>query len=117
MATITDTVQIVPTYNETNWDQTTTLDGSTFQLKFHYNQRENCYYLSVYDLEGSPVYLGVKLICRSMLLRKCADAGRAPAGDFWVEPLNGDLTPPGLGDLAPDTGRCVLSYIPVALIP
>jgi hypothetical protein len=116
MTTITDTLQIVPTYDEVHWDQATTLDGSTFQLAFTYNQREDCYYLDVSDLEGVPIYVGVKVVCHTMLLRKCADADRAPAGDFWCESTTGNLAPPGLGELAPGA-RCVLLYVPVSLIP
>lgn len=118
MAAITDTVMIVPTYNEVSWNQDTTLDGATFKLSFQYNQRENTYYLSVYTLEGDPVYLGVKITCGTFLLRLCADKDNAPAGDFWCySNIPSNQSPPGLGDLDPDSGRCVLVYIPVALIP
>jgi hypothetical protein len=116
MATILDTVMVVPTYEDPSWTQNTTLDGTTFQLDFTYNSRCQCYYLDVYDLEGEAIYLGVKIICGSALLRKCADIDRAPPGDFWCFSNTGDKTPPGLGELAPGA-RCQLLYFPVSLIP
>ena len=114
--TISDSVQDVPTYVDPFWSQATTLEGVTFQLSFSYNQRCDCYYLSVADLEGNDIYVGVKIICNSMLLRKCADADRAPFGDFWAVSSTPDQSPPRLGELGPG-GRVTLCYIPSDLIP
>ena len=114
--TISDTVVDVTTYADPFWSQTTTLEGVTFQLTFQYNQRCDCYYLSVADLEGNDIYTGVKIICNSMLLRKCADSERAPFGDFWATSSTQDVTPPRLGELGPG-GRVTLCYIASTLIP
>jgi hypothetical protein len=110
------TVQDVPTYADPSWTQTTTLEGSTFQLTFTYNQRCNCMYLSVADLEGNDIYDGVKIICNSLLLRKCADKDNAPAGEFWCLDTSGTNVPPGLGELGPGA-RCILCYITSDLLP
>jgi hypothetical protein len=110
------TIQTIPTYADPFWVQSTTLEGTTFILSFDYNQRCDCYYLSVQDSEGNDIYDGVKIVCDLPLLRTCADKDRAPVGELWALSLNGDNSTPRLGELAPG-GRVVLLYITSNLLP
>lgn len=89
----------------------TTLDGVPFLLDFAFNVRAACWYLSVYTTEGDPLALGLKLCPKWDLLIKCAD-DRRPKGKLIVESNTADISPPGLGDLAPGA-RCVLAYVPI----
>lgn len=91
------------------YTQTTTLDGSTFNLYFQFNQRCQCWYLSVADASGVDIYNGVKLVCGIPLLRKCRDP-RRPAGALMVISATSNQAPPGLYDLIPGSGRCTLVY-------
>ena len=104
------TIQIIPTFDLPTWDQTTTLEGQTFQLSFAFNQRESCWYLSVADNNGVDIYNGMKLMCLQLLMRKCRDP-RRPSGDFAVFDNTGANMPPGLEDLLANSGRCTLVYI------
>ena len=106
----TMTVQVIPTFNSPFWTQTTTLEGVLYLLSFSYCQREECWYLSVADANGSDIYNGMKLTVGSMLLAKCKDP-RKPAGELIVMSGSTDLSPPGLNDLVPGAGRCALYYI------
>jgi hypothetical protein len=110
------TIQIVPTYADPSWTQSTTLEGTTFLLTFQYNERCQCYYLSIQDSEGNDIYDGVKVVCNLGLLRTCADKDSAPAGELWVASNNGDLDPPDVGELALGA-RCTLFYISSDLLP
>jgi hypothetical protein len=103
------TIQIVTTTDTPQYDQTSTLEGTTFLLSFWYSQREACWYLSLADQSGVDIYNGVKLICANFLFTKCVDP-RRPAGDFFCFDQTGANTPPGLEDLVPNAGRCVLTY-------
>lgn len=91
------------------YEQQTTLDGSRFNLYFQFNQRCQCWYLSVADASGVDVYNGVKLVCGIPLLRKCKDP-RRPAGELFVLSSTSNQAPPGLYDLIPGSGRCTLLY-------
>lgn len=106
------TLQTVPTTNAPSYFQKATLDGVTFRLTFNWNDRTSCWYLSVADLDGVDVIVGVKLVVRDdlrfPLLRKLRDS-RRPPGDLFVVTATADRSPPGLNDLLP-SGRCSLLY-------
>jgi uncharacterized protein DUF6983 len=110
------TIQIIPTYADPSWVQSTTLEGTTFLLNFDYNERCQCYYLSIQDSEGNDIYDGMKMVCNLPLLRTCADKDNAPQGELWVGSNNGDLDPPDVGELGPGA-RCTLYYITSDLLP
>lgn len=92
------------------WTQSATFEGVTYFLTFQYNQRVSAWYMSIADSAGVDIYNGVKLTCGIGLLRKCADP-RAPPGVLMVLSATTDMTPPGLADLLPGSGRCTLRYI------
>lgn len=109
-------VWIIPTGNDPFYSQTTTLEGVTYLLTFTYNERCDCWYLSVDTEEGEPIYDGIKLVCQWPLLQKCADT-RLPPGELlcWSN-SPGDTSPAKLNDLA-DGGRCQLMYIDSSDMP
>lgn len=92
------------------YEQQTTLDGATFNLYFNFNQRTQCWYLSVADSSGVDIYNGIKIITGLPLLRRCKDP-RRPPGDFLCLSSTSNLSPPGLQDLYPGSGRCTLYYL------
>lgn len=102
-------VGAIPTGADPFYAQTTTLEGVTYLLTFAYNERCDCWYLSIATEEGDDIYDGMKLVCGWPLLHKCADT-RAPAGELicWSNSL--DQSPARLNDLV-DGGRCQLLYI------
>ena len=102
-------IQLIPTTDAPASTQTTTLEGTTFQLYLAFNTRVGAWYLSLADASGIDIYNGVKLIVGFPLLRKCKDP-RRPAGDFVVLSSTADLSPPGLEDLLAGSGRCQLLY-------
>jgi hypothetical protein len=111
------TIQVVPTdaTGAPFYSQTTTLEGVQYLLTFSYAQREGAWYLSVADANGVDIYNGMKLVCSGPsgpipLLWRCKDP-RRPPGDLFVLSGTSDLTPPGLADLAPGSGRCALYYM------
>lgn len=111
-------LSIITTFSDPAWHQTTTLEGSLFNLEFDYNQRGACWYLSIADADGVDIYNGVKLVVGFPLLRKCKDprrpgwqAATGYGGDFVVVASSNDQTPPGQYDLLPGSGRCQLLYI------
>jgi len=112
------TIQTVPTdaTGAPFYSQTTTLEGAQYLLSFAFSQRESAWYLSLADANGVDVYNGMKLVCSSPtqgpipLLWRCKDP-RRPPGDFFVLSGTSDLSPPGLADLVPGSGRCALYYM------
>jgi hypothetical protein len=90
--------------------QTTSLEGTPYLLSFQYNQRCDRWYLSIADASAVDIYNGIKLICRQDLLKKCADP-RKPPGSLFLLSQTTDNSPPGLNDIIPSGGRCVLYYM------
>lgn len=88
--------------------QRTDLDGVEYVLSFEYSGREDAWYLSVSDQE-EVLLATVKIVCGASLLGRLVSDNR-PAGRLFCLPLTADNNSPGLDDLAPDTGRCVLVY-------
>jgi hypothetical protein len=109
------TVAYIPTYSDPFYTLTSTLDGVTYLLTFDYNQRCDCWYLSVATEEGDDIYNGIKLVCDWPLLHKCADT-RAPAGELMCWSNTTDKSPARLGDLVAG-GRCQLIYIDASDMP
>lgn len=83
------------------------LDGALFSLTFHWNEREEYWYLSIADAEGVDVATGIKIVINTPLLRRLVSENR-PAGELMAldsaTTTGGD---PGLNELG---GRVVLAY-------
>jgi hypothetical protein len=111
----TDNYQVIPTTSDPFQSMTVTLDGVSFILTFYYNQRENCYYMSVTQPDGTDLAVGVKCVTSWPLLHKWSTPD-LPAGEFLISPNTSDTGPATLGQLGPGLGW-TLFYIPVALLP
>lgn len=103
---------IVPTSpDEPFYEQQSTIDGVDYTLTFRYNQREECYYLTIGDVSGNDLVKGVKLVCGWSLFLGHQHPD-LPTGRFMVlSHVNGDNESPKLGELG-DGRRCMLYYLP-----
>lgn len=82
--------------------QDVVLEGVSYKLRYHYNDRESLWYLSVNTSENSPIVEGIKIVLDIPLLRKSAD-NTLPLGeiiaierDFFSDSAG---QPPSLTDL------------------
>ena len=103
----------IPTFDDPFYTQLTTLDSTVYSLYFAYNQRENCWYISVSDLAGNLLIDGVKLVCGIPLLKSYQYIPGTPQGVLVCVTNTNDDSPPGLEDLVDETGRCALIYLEV----
>jgi hypothetical protein len=102
---------VIPTFQDPSWLQSSTFEGTKFQLQFDFNERCASWYLSIADADGVDIYNGVKIVCGPLLLKKCRDI-RRPAGDLiCLSSKANDTSPPSLQDLLPGSGRCTLLYV------
>lgn len=99
---------ILPTVKTPFYKVTVTLTGTEYVLDYQYNQREDRWYLSLYDTNGNAIYTGRKIVLSVPLFRKCA-TGNKPLGDIFAQSLTADDTPPKLDDIGTDS-RAVLVY-------
>jgi hypothetical protein len=88
----------------------TDLDGVQYILYFSYNNREGCWYLSMYDINENALLEGLKLVCYSPMLDRFRYMDGLPPGEMMVISNTTDDTPPTFFDLVPETGRCGLYY-------
>src|ERR1700735_88143 len=101
--------QLVPTPDGTTpvYSETVALDGTPYLLEFNFNQRCACWYLSLQTIDGDDIADGLKLVVGWNLLIKCASPNRPP-GWLFVLSNTPDSSTPGLDDLNPNGGRCLL---------
>jgi|ADGO01.1.fsa_nt_gi hypothetical protein len=97
-------LQIIRTDPElSSYTQRTVLDGREYILGFQWNQRAEKWSLSIYDQDGSPIALGLKLVANFPVTRRITDS-RGPFGTIFPLDTSGEGRDPGLRDL----GRRVL---------
>lgn len=100
----------IPTTSDTPFfSQVSQLEGVDYVFVFVYNQRENCYYLSLETVAGDEIVKGLKLVCNVPLLLKTIQGNLAlPPGQLFVASSEtSDDSPPGLNELG---ARCELIY-------
>jgi hypothetical protein len=71
---------------------TVDLDDVIFSLRFTFNVRSNHWYMDVYDIDGSPLREGVKLVSNWPLLTAWMARGR-PEGEFIAANPSSDDDP------------------------
>lgn len=80
-----------------------TLNGREFTLRFDYAQREDRWYLSLYDASGAAIRKGIKITSNASSLRLARFDARTPTGLLTfsdVTALTGGAgEPPGFADL------------------
>lgn len=52
------------------WRQRTSLDGVDYWLDFAYNQRADCWYLSIFTVDDVAIVRSIKLVSNRPLLRR-----------------------------------------------
>jgi len=94
-------VLLIPTTPEVPFQTSRiTLEGREYNLDLRWNQREERWYLSIFDEGNAALLLGRKLIANWPLLRYYRDYGTGlPQGELMAMDLTGDGSPPGLKDL------------------
>lgn len=95
--------------------QNVNLDGVEFNLALAYNQREERWYLSIYDDENVLLIAGLKLQANWGLLFRHRYNTKLPAGELMAVDTTPDGSPPTLLELG-EGKRCVLSYFDAAKV-
>ncbi len=92
-------------------DSATDLDEVEYLLRVKYSQREDRYYVSLYLNDGTPVLLGLKVVCNVGLFRSYS-LPNLPPGDLLAVSNTNDTSPPKLGELGltSDQTRVQLLY-------
>ena len=102
---------IVPTQRAVaHWEQTTTLDGRAYLLRFDWHQRWGRWTLSMYTENGDALIEGKALTVGPDLLKHVHHDERVPTGGLFVMDKNGSGNEPGFDDLYKD-GPFTLLYI------
>lgn len=103
-------VVTIPTSSDrAYYTQRVRLDGRDFNLDFAWNQREERWYLSIYDEDNQLVHAGIKILANWPLLRWYKFDDRIPGGELEAIDLTGDASPPTFDELGTDA-RCQLTY-------
>jgi len=74
------------------------LDGRTYTLRFHWNEREESWYMELADAEDVTIIAARKLVANWPLLHRRPDE-RKPPGELFVIDATGPGVDPGLQDL------------------
>lgn len=104
------TTSIIPTATDAFYSEVVNLDGTNYKLTFTYNQRENCYYLSMATPEGEDILNGIKLVANVDLLSRWADPRLPPGTIMCCSNTATPDPPPGLGQIGSDGQPFTLVY-------
>lgn len=108
---------LVPTFENPFYDQITSLEGTDYLLTFQYNQREECWYLSISNAAGVLQVAGLKLVQGWPLLGGRFAGREIPPGELIVMTNDeSDDSPPGLTELG-EGKRCELIYFTADELP
>jgi hypothetical protein len=101
-------ISILPTFEDPFYSYATILEGKSYFLRFRFNVREDCWYISIYLPDLTPLCTGIKIVDGVNLLQRSDD--RLPPGQLFAASLAPqNLTPAGLEELGQDK-RVVLAY-------
>lgn len=101
-------MNLIPTFDDAYYTEVVNLAGVDYLLTFAYNQREDCYFLSIATPDGQDIVNGIKLVANWPLIDKFADE-RLPPGDLFLWPNTPVSDPaPGLGMIG--EGRAFTLY-------
>lgn len=87
----------------------TRLEGRDFTFSIQYSTRQDRYYLSISDADGTPIATGLKLVANWPLLEYYQADPRLPPGELLAMSTTGDATPPRFGELG-QGARVELTY-------
>lgn len=94
-------------------DYAVVLDGTEYRLKIHYRERNDRWYLSIYDADDEALLLTKKLSIDTRLLVNHVIDG-LPPGDFILIDTSGSDVECGWDDFGT---RCALVYIEESELP
>lgn len=103
-------IRTVSSAQDAYTSQRTRLDGRDYLLRFSFNEREERWYLSLFDEDELPILEGLKLVCSQPLLQAYRSNPDVPRGELVVMDLTDDNSPPTLDELG-EGKRCELLYI------
>jgi len=89
-----------------NYTQQVLLDGITYIVRLHWNERERAWYFDLLDASNSPIISGRRLVANWPLLHRCADP-RKPPGEIYCIDRSATGQDPGYDDV---DDRIVLLY-------
>lgn len=91
----------LPLYSDPLYTFNTSLDGVEYRFKLDYSQRADRWYLGIFDAEGSPIRVGIKLSPCVNLVRLCSWDPRSPEKGIVVFDLAAGeaAESPGIFDL------------------
>lgn len=78
------------------------LDGVDYLFDFSYNQREDCFYLTINDSVGVHILGPIKIVSNFPLLRYRRYAVGLPPGELWAIAFKNEQAAPGLNRLGAD---------------
>lgn len=91
---------LIPTFPDPNYQITTNLDGTLYQLAFRYSGREGCYWVDLALQDGTLLVGGKKVVCYASLFARHRYNPLVPQGHIVCIPAaGGSDEPPGLGQL------------------
>lgn len=103
-------IVVIPTsVDRASYTQRTRLDGRDFTLVFKWHQREERWYLSLWDESEEEIVAGIKVLANWPLLRHHRADPRVPPGELVAVDLTTNGTPPGFDELGIER-RCELTY-------
>lgn len=94
------------TSQKSNYDQVQTFDGTEYELRLLWNERDEHWYMTLSDTEGNAIATGRKLVSGPWAERDTLDT--MPPGQLWVQPTEGSDDDPRLRDL---NVRVYLMYV------
>jgi hypothetical protein len=77
---------------------TVELDGDVFRVALRYNDRDDRFYMSIYDEDDAPIAIGLKVVLDTPMMQHVVDA-RRPRGEFVAVDVAGSTTEPNLTTL------------------
>lgn len=84
---------IIPVHNDSRarWFSDLALDGQLYRLQFNWSTREDAWYLSIYQTDGTLILSGIKLVPQYRLLQQYHAIVGLPPGDIFVADIQDDI--------------------------
>jgi len=83
----------IPTTNQQNFSQVTTLSRRNYVFTFHWNAREAAWYMDLADEDENPISLARRITIGFPLITRCTDPRKPPGTLMAIDATGGDLDP------------------------
>lgn len=96
----------LPMFDAAYFNFSIILSENEYFLNFKWNTHYNFWTMDIYDLDESPIYLGIKLVIGFPLLLQRGFKTVGPPGDFWIidSSLDNMFVEPGRYDFTNNRG-------------